>query len=366
MSKSRKIPKRIKQTWDDFVNKFTPEYILNDMTMKEYVIGHGSDNKSFCYIIERELDALGGIRGATSSKFGLYYGKTKKDQTDKYRPTQKFGSTPEQAFERIKIELSNLIIEAKKLTKFKDLDSLLSGMFKYKIMYIYNPEIMIPSFNMEDMEYFAERLGLNPEHTFERLQNQLLEHKKSKYPELTNHEYMAFLYETFGKHLSREELRANDENDRKLNEAVRYTKKPKEQYITHVEAKKDFKKYSDDVVIYPRDPKMAAYALANANYSCENNPSHECFVRRKDDTPYTEVHHLIPLCFQDEFDNSLDVPENIVSLCSNCHNEIHYGKHADKIIAKLYSERKDKLEAAGIFITLEELLSKYNCISKKE
>lgn len=130
MSKSRKIPKRIKQTWDDFVNKFTPEYILNDMTMKEYVIGHGSDNKSFCYIIERELDALGGIRGATSSKFGLYYGKTKKDQTDKYRPTQKFGSTPEQAFEKIKIELSNLIIEAKKLMKFKDLDSLLSGMFK--------------------------------------------------------------------------------------------------------------------------------------------------------------------------------------------------------------------------------------------
>lgn len=75
MAKSRKITNHVQKTWNEFITKFTPDYILNHMTMKEYVIGFGPENKSFCYIVERELDALGGIRGANSSKFGLLISK---------------------------------------------------------------------------------------------------------------------------------------------------------------------------------------------------------------------------------------------------------------------------------------------------
>ena len=75
---------------------------------------------------------------------------------------------------------------------------------------------------------------------------------------------------------------------------------------------------------------------------------------------YMETHHLLPLEYWKDFNNSLDVEANIVCLCSNCHNEIHYGKYADKLIEPLYEKRKQELEAAGIAIDLDDLLDMYN------
>ena len=68
------------------------------------------------------------------------------------------------------------------------------------------------------------------------------------------------------------------------------------------------------------------------------------------------------MAYQKDFDNSIDIEENIVSLCSSCHNEIHYGSNAKTIISKLYKERKKMLENKNIKITLQTLLSYYNII----
>ena len=65
------------------------------------------------------------------------------------------------------------------------------------------------------------------------------------------------------------------------------------------------------------------------------------------------------MSFSDSFDVSLDVEQNIVSLCSNCHNEIHYGRDAGDLIERLYKKRKSDLESVGISISLEDLLEKY-------
>ena len=100
-------------------------------------------------------------------------------------------------------------------------------------------------------------------------------------------------------------------------------------------------------------------ALAHANYLCEINSDHPTFIRKNSGKNYTEPHHLVPMAFSEQFNVSLDVEENIVSLCSNCHNQIHYGADADKLIEKLYEERKDALASVGIIITLEQLLSMY-------
>ena len=72
------------------------------------------------------------------------------------------------------------------------------------------------------------------------------------------------------------------------------------------------------------------------------------------------------MAFSDEFDVSLDIEENIVSLCSNCHNQIHYGKDAEALLKKLYDERKDALKKAGIIITFKRLLSMYNIQSSDD
>ena len=66
------------------------------------------------------------------------------------------------------------------------------------------------------------------------------------------------------------------------------------------------------------------------------------------------------MAFSEQFNVSLDVEENIVSLCSNCHNQIHYGKDSESLIKKLYANRKELLKEAGIVLSEQELLEMYN------
>jgi len=111
---------------------------------------------------------------------------------------------------------------------------------------------------------------------------------------------------------------------------------------------------------YPRDPSKSKASLRKANYCCEVNRSHPTFIRCSNGHPYTEPHHLIPMAAQGMFPQaSLDVPANIVSLCSNCHNHLHYGKDIRELLLALYNERKERLKKAGLDITFDELLSFY-------
>ena len=109
----------------------------------------------------------------------------------------------------------------------------------------------------------------------------------------------------------------------------------------------------------PRDKRRAVNALIIADFKCEIDEDHMTFVRRKDGHPYTEPHHLVPLSYSKQFPVSLDVEENIISLCSTCHNHLHYGKDAKELIKKLYEERKELLCKAGIYVSLAELLKMY-------
>ena len=116
---------------------------------------------------------------------------------------------------------------------------------------------------------------------------------------------------------------------------------------------------SQGVLVYKRDRQKANNAILHSNHRCEINHDHISFKRKSDGLPYMEAHHLIPMAQQDLFEYSLDVEENIVSLCSQCHNEIHYGENADKLITKLYHERIELLKKKKIAVSLAELLSYY-------
>ena len=82
-------------------------------------------------------------------------------------------------------------------------------------------------------------------------------------------------------------------------------------------------------------------------------------MRRNSDVMYTEPHHLIPMAYSDKFESSLDVEENIVSLCSNCHNQLHYGKGFEFLLENLYNKRKEYLLSVNIDISLKELINMY-------
>ena len=110
-----------------------------------------------------------------------------------------------------------------------------------------------------------------------------------------------------------------------------------------------------------RDPRIAYEALLNANFECEINPSHTTFVSLNTGENFMEAHHLIPMSKQAEFEYSLDVPGNVVSLCPNCHRAIHLAdkKIRDSMLETLYKKRKEKLEVFGLYVLLQELLGFY-------
>lgn len=113
---------------------------------------------------------------------------------------------------------------------------------------------------------------------------------------------------------------------------------------------------------FPRNRTIAINALSLAKFLCEVNPEHPTFIRRTTKLQYTEPHHLIPMAYQDQFDMSLDVEENIVSLCCTCHKEIHYGEYSNLIVEKLFKKRKESLKSAGIDVDLEQLLNLYKLL----
>ena len=95
-----------------FVSDYSPRKIAQ-MQIDDFVIGKGRDNKSFCYRLERELDKCGRILGATAAKFGVYYGKTKRDRRERYRHAAHWGDNYTNAFENIKTALVQLLNAAR-------------------------------------------------------------------------------------------------------------------------------------------------------------------------------------------------------------------------------------------------------------
>ena len=71
---------------------------------------------------------------------------------------------------------------------------------------------------------------------------------------------------------------------------------------------------------YKRNPDVIAEVLIRANGICERCSSVAPFIRKKDKTPYLEVHHKQTLA-----ENGDDTVDNSEALCPNCHRELHCG-----------------------------------------
>ena len=74
------------------------------------------------------------------------------------------------------------------------------------------------------------------------------------------------------------------------------------------------------VKVYNRNADVVASVLIRANGICESCGNQAPFIRRKDNTPYLEVHHKIKLA-----DGGKDTVGNAEALCPNCHREAHFG-----------------------------------------
>lgn len=111
---------------------------------------------------------------------------------------------------------------------------------------------------------------------------------------------------------------------------------------------------------YERDTHEEKYTKERAGYMCEVNEAHKTFVM-DDGNRYMEAHHLIPLHHQDKFaEVSIDVSENMICVCPNCHKMLHHQKISERtrILSDIFDKRKlgKLLASRGIKVTLNEFL----------
>ncbi|KAA5538859.1 MrcB family domain-containing protein [Adhaeribacter rhizoryzae] len=154
-------------------------------------------------------------------------------------------------------------------------------------------------------------------------------------------------------------------NEEEFQEEIQ-TGKPKDLPVGKIEKKA--KRLNASSTSWVRDPNIAFMALKKANYKCENNENHITFISATNRHQFVEAHHLIPMEFQDDFDASIDVPENIISLCPNCHRAFHNAIDEVKIALamKFLSQRNQQLEQRGISIKENKLIEYYKIEAQLE
>lgn len=74
------------------------------------------------------------------------------------------------------------------------------------------------------------------------------------------------------------------------------------------------------VAVLERNPDVVAEVLCNAKGKCDKCNKQAPFNRKKDGSPFLEVHHKVSLASGGD-----DTVDNAEALCPNCHREKHYG-----------------------------------------
>jgi len=349
----------------EFTNFFNLEK-LKQLSLDEYVLNAETHSKdSFCYWVETKLKVLGNIHGNTSFKFGVYFGKTKSDPVIKWRWT----NWTNESFDTVRKAITDLYYAGKSEDIVQIKKNPLSPMFKGKILSLYFPHRYINVFTDYHLKFFLNKLDIHYGNNLDSidLREKLIEFKNSnnETSNWTAIDFGHYLYKCFGAPSEKEV-----EDQRKI-ENESYDKILNVEVNREIISNKKGKQYEDRPVIkpektetpagvtYKRDKSKSTFALSQAKFKCEVNPDHQSFIRKGCKQLYTEPHHLIPMEYQDDFDYALDVPANIVSLCSNCHNWLHYGADSDKLLKLLFDSRINRLIKSNLEISFKDLKSYY-------
>jgi len=185
-------------TRGEFLSAF-PINKLHKIKLDDYVIG--LQRPTFCTYVEVKTRPWASIQGATSEKFGIYFGKIKSDQKKIYRFARKFGETQKEAFKSIKSALLTLIKLAQEPNlDFKAIDANpLSPMFKAKILSLYFPDRFLNVCSPEHLAKLGNELGYGEKRSISEYQYLLLQQKHANTisKNWSNPKFMAFLYANY-------------------------------------------------------------------------------------------------------------------------------------------------------------------------
>ena len=109
-------------------------------------------------------------------------------------------------------------------------------------------------------------------------------------------------------------------------------------------------------------------AKLNTGYKCVLEECEMCkyFTAKENNKNYLEIHHLIPREFANDFDAPIEILDNYIALCPNCHRKIHLAVDTERkhMINTLFNQRKDKLSEHGLSVDIKTLYNYYKIDDK--
>lgn len=162
-------PDQAANLWDRFLKRW-PLGTLKDITLEQYAaLRTGNDeSESFTYWLESKTEELGSIWGGSAFKFGIYKRSNTEEKASaqgriygaQYAWYEKYGPTPEVAFEAVKRE----IIKVAKAAREGDTQTIekadLGYAVKWKLAFLYQPvetPYLLPIFSLDVLRLLAGR-----------------------------------------------------------------------------------------------------------------------------------------------------------------------------------------------------------------
>jgi 5-methylcytosine-specific restriction endonuclease McrBC GTP-binding regulatory subunit McrB len=153
------------------------------MTLEEYT---NLDKTSFCYWLEAKTEYLGSIWGGSAFKFGIYKKKdisktikAKNRVTDgEYAWLLKYGKTKEEAFQKVKTILIEIINNAQNNT-IENIDKIdLGNAYKWKIAFLYSDYKIVNIFKQESLIEAAQSIGYkDKDHSYSVMNKYIMSQK---------------------------------------------------------------------------------------------------------------------------------------------------------------------------------------------
>jgi len=156
---------------------------ISSLSIEEY---SNLSKDSFCYWVEHETNDLGGIRGGSSYKFGIYRmgdssgTKPASNRTNdgEYAWHTKYGQTREEAFNTVRSKIIKVatLSQQERFDEIENID--LGDAFKWKIAFLYSDYKLINIFKKTALITSAEYLGYNKsDYSYTALNQFILSHK---------------------------------------------------------------------------------------------------------------------------------------------------------------------------------------------
>ena len=150
---------------NEFLTVWPLERIKN-MTLEEYT--DIDNHNTFCYWLEFETEILGRISGKPSNKFGIWKRKKVQEITsidyrseNGYAWYKKYGDTPNDAFNKVRSIIIDIInyAQAKQFDKIDGID--LDSLARWKIAFIYSDYNLLPIYKKDIVRTIARHFEHN-------------------------------------------------------------------------------------------------------------------------------------------------------------------------------------------------------------